>query len=135
MHNSPFIWNMQGIRKTTFETRTLLVALLAGLLLVAPCKVRNSIESSLGLTTTKISNKIKATASKSHCATYGATQMAQMETTSSTAPVSPFLPILLASVLVIKANRRENTMQWSALKAFALCIPLYILYLHFKVYL
>ena len=66
---------MPGIHNTTFDIRILFITLLAGVLLVAPCKVRNSLEHSLGLEKSEVSNKIKTTLTSGSCTSFEAAQL------------------------------------------------------------
>jgi len=126
---------MQGNQNSTFETRILLATLLAGLLLVAPCKVRNTIETSLGMTTSKVSNKIKSTVAKTSCASYDANLAAKTEMGSSQDLGLSLAPAILSVALLFPIRNSENNVLSTRFKKSSLIVPLYILYLHFKVYL
>jgi hypothetical protein len=126
---------MQGIHNATPKTHLWLSVLLVGLLLLAPCKIRNSIESSLGMTTSKVSNKIKATPAKSGCAQYTANDLARTETSHASHPLVPMLPTLLSLTIVVREEQVAQFRSIVSKTVVALAVPLYILYRHFKVYL
>lgn len=124
---------MQGIHKSTFDMRILFTALLAGLLLVAPCKVRNSLEHSLGLEKSEVSNKIKTTVSVTSCTSYEAVQISQDHTTHVLDIGNLQLPALASTVRFTVSNS-ENTFSAVEKQPFATVVPLYILYRQFQVY-
>lgn len=125
---------MQGIHNA-IKTHLWLSVLLVGLLLLAPCKVRNSIESSLGMTTSKVSNKIKTTPAKSGCAQFTANDLAKREAAAASNPWVPVLPALLSLTIVVREAQVARIQRIVSKTAVALAVPLYILYRHFKVYL
>nr|WP_297785838.1 hypothetical protein [uncultured Allomuricauda sp.] len=123
---------MPGIHNTTFDIRILFIALLAGVLLVAPCKVRNSLEHALGLEKSEVSNKLKTTASSNACASYEAVQMensAAYELGISTL-VSP---TVITDALFTISNSDETGYTYQK-QHLASVVPLYILYRQFKIY-
>ncbi|MCK0159898.1 hypothetical protein [Allomuricauda sp. F6463D] len=124
---------MQGIHKSTFDMRILFTTLLAGLLLVAPCKVRNSLEHSLGLEKSEVSNKLKTTISIKSCASYEAVQISQDHTTKVVDIGTLQLPAMASTIVFTASN---NHKKFSAVKKqpFAAEVPLYILYRQFQVY-
>lgn len=124
---------MQGIHKSTFDMRILFTALLAGLLLVAPCKVRNSLEHSLGLKKSEVSNKIKTTVSVKSCTFYEAVQVSQDHTTNILDIGALQLPAMASTVLFATSNS-ENTFSAVKKHPFASVVPFYILYRQFQVY-
>tara|TARA_R110000764_G_scaffold219818_1_gene307870 strand:+ start:302695 stop:303066 length:372 start_codon:yes stop_codon:yes gene_type:complete len=122
---------MPGIHKSTFDIRILFIALLAGVLLVAPCKVRNSLEHALGLEKSEVSNKIKTTVSAS-CASYEAVQHSE-STTSQSDMAAALLPAVTTPSYFTASNSGKHF--YAAEKQnFASVVPLYILYRQFKIY-
>ena len=122
---------MPGIHKSTFDIRILFTALLAGLLLVAPCKVRNSLEHALGLEKSEVSNKIKTTVSAS-CASYEAVQhsestVLQLDRATSLLPAVP-------TPSYFTAFNSGKHLYAAEKQRFASVVPLYILYRQFKIY-
>jgi len=131
---SYFIWNMQGIRTSPPSTKKGLSVLLIGLLLLAPCKVRNTLESSLGLTTTKVTNKIKATtASKTCCASFVTVSTSKGKEVN-TQPL-PFLPVTTTALAALGSTRSQQLLPTANKVALPPSVPLYILYHQFKGYL
>jgi len=122
---------MPGIHNTTFDIRILFIALLAGVLLVAPCKVRNSLEHALGLEKSEVSNKIKTTVSAS-CASYEAVQhsestVLQLDRATSLLPAVP-------TPSYFTAFNSGKHLYAAEKQRFASVVPLYILYRQFKIY-
>jgi hypothetical protein len=106
------------------------------MLLVAPCKVRNSIEVALGIEKTEVSNKIKSVVPPICCAT-----QAKVVCTadSHTAKKHRLAPV----ALVNNTNRAidfnevidlENPKGISELQLPGITVPYYILHSNFKVY-
>lgn len=126
---------MQVIHNSKPKTQFWGTVLLVGLLLLAPCKVRNSIESSLGMATSKVSNKIKTTTSKNNCAHYTADVVAYTSTADTSNPWVPFLPALLSFTIIVREDQFTQFRRIVTKKVVSLAVPLYILYRHFKVYL
>lgn len=123
---------MPGIHKSTFDIRILFIALLAGLLLVAPCKVRNSLEHALGLEKSEISNKIKTTVSTS-CASYEAVQHSENIESHQLDRTTALLPAVTTPSYFTASNSGKHF--YAAEKQnFASVVPLYILYRQFKIY-
>ncbi len=123
---------MQPIHSTTFDTRILFLALMAGLLLVAPCKVRNSLEHALGLEKSEVSNKIKTTVSTKSCASYEAVQ-STADTSIVMGMATAMLPAISIDLFVATSNSKNNFFTAQQQKA-ASVVPLYILYRQFKIY-
>lgn len=125
---------MQGIRTSQANPKKWLSVLLIGLLLLAPCKVRNTIESSLGLTTTKATNKIKTTvASKACCASLVSVSTSKAKK-ANTQPL-PYLPVT-PTVLAVHGPTRGHQVPHATYEvALPPSVPLYILYHQFKGYL
>ncbi|TXJ91024.1 hypothetical protein [Flagellimonas pelagia] len=125
---------MQGIRTSPPSTKKWLSVLLIGLLLLAPCKVRNTIESSLGLTTTKVTNKIKATtASKTCCASFVTVSTSKAKEVN--AQPLPFLPVTTTALAALGSTRNQLVLDSNNKVALSPSVPLYILYHQFKGYL
>ncbi|TXK00083.1 hypothetical protein [Flagellimonas aequoris] len=125
---------MQGIHTSPPSTKKGLSVLLIGLLLLAPCKVRNTIESSLGLTTTKVTNKIKATAaSKTCCASFVTVSTAKAKEIN--AQPLPFLPITTTALAALGSTGNQPLLHSDNEVALPPSVPLYILYQQFKGYL
>ena len=125
---------MQGIRTSPPSTKKGLSVLLIGLLLLAPCKVRNTIESSLGLTTTKVTNKIKATAaSKTCCASFVLASSAKAKEVN-TQPL-PYLPVSTTALADLGSTGAQQQLHSNKEVALPPSVPLYILYHQFKGYL
>ena len=122
---------MPGIHKSTFDIRILFTALLAGLLLVAPCIVRNSLEHALGLEKSEVSNKIKTTVSAS-CASYEAVQHSE-STVSQLDRATALLPAL-ATPSYFAASNSGKHLYAAEKQSVASVVPLYILYRQFKIY-
>ncbi len=123
---------MPGIHKSTFDIRILFTALLVGLLLVAPCKVRNSLEHALGLEKSEVSNKIKTTVSAS-CASYEAVQYSENTASQQLDRTTALLPAVATPCYFTTSNSGKNV--YAAEKQpFASVVPLYILYRQFKIY-
>ena len=125
---------MQGIRTSPPSTKKGLSVLLIGLLLLAPCKVRNTIESSLGLTTTKVTNKIKATAaSKSCCASFVTVSTSKAKEVN--AQPLPFLPVTTTALADLGSTSAQQQLHSYKEVGLPPSVPLYILYHQFKGYL
>nr|WP_288933321.1 hypothetical protein [uncultured Allomuricauda sp.] len=123
---------MPGIHKSTFDIRILFTALLAGSLLVAPCKVRNSLEHALGLEKSEVSNKIKTTVSTS-CASYEAVQHSESTAPHQLDRTTALLPAVPTPSYFTASNSGKHL--YAAEKQnFASVVPLYILYRQFKIY-
>lgn len=122
---------MPGIHSTTFDIRILFIALLAGLLLVAPCKVRNSLEHALGLEKSEVSNKIKTTVSTS-CASYEAVQHSESTTSQSDMATAPLPAVTTPSYFT--ASSSGKNLCAAEKESVASVVPLYILYRQFKIY-
>jgi len=122
---------MPGIHKSTFDIRILFTALLAGLLLVAPCKVRNSLEHALGLEKSEVSNKIKTTVSAS-CASYEAVQ--HSESNVLQLDIATALLPAVATISYFTASNSEKHLYAAEKQPFASVVPLYLLYRQFKIY-
>jgi len=123
---------MPEIHKSTFDIRILFTALLAGLLLVAPCKVRNSLEHALGLEKSEVSNKIKTTVSTS-CASYEAVQHRESTTSHQLDRATALLPAV-ATPSYFTASNSGKHLNAAEKQRFASVVPLYILYRQFKIY-
>ncbi|WP_437395052.1 hypothetical protein [Flagellimonas lutimaris] len=123
---------MPGIHKSTFDIRILFTALLAGLLLVAPCKVRNSLEHALGLEKSEVSNKIKTTISTS-CASYEAVQHNENTSSHQLDRTTALLPALAIPSYFTVSNSGKH-LYAAEKQRFASVVPLYILYRQFKIY-
>ncbi len=123
---------MPGIHKSTFDIRILFTALLAGLLLVAPCKVRNSLEHALGLEKSEVSNKIKTTVSVS-CASCEAVQHSESTTSYQLDIATALLPAVATPSYFTASNSGKNLYAVEK-QPFASVVPLYILYRQFKIY-
>ena len=123
---------MQSIHNTIFGTRILFLALLAGLLLVAPCKVRNSLEHALGLEKSEVSNKIKTTVSVESCASYEAVQ--PTADSSIVMDMATALWPALSIDLFVAASNIENNFFTAQQQKAASVVPLYILYRQFKIH-
>ncbi|WP_228235680.1 hypothetical protein [Allomuricauda sp. M10] len=125
---------MQGIRTSQSSTKKWLSVLLIGLLLLAPCKVRNTIESSLGLTTTKVTNKIKATvASKTCCASFVTISSAKAKEVN--AQPLPYLPVSTTVLADLGSTSAQQQLHSNKELGLPPSVPLYILYHQFKGYL
>ena len=122
---------MPGIHKSTFDIRILFTALLAGLLLVAPCKVRNSLEHALGLEKSEVSNKIKTTISAS-CVSYEAVQ--HSESTVLQLDMATALLPAVATPSYFTASNSGKHLYDAEKQPFASVVPFYILYRQFKIY-
>ncbi|MDF0716300.1 hypothetical protein PY092_09090 [Muricauda sp. 334s03] len=133
MQNWFFLWNMTDIRTSTFDLRILFIALLAGMLLVAPCKVRNSLEHSLGLEKSEVSNKLKTTVSTKSCVSYGIAQQTEGTFTNVLGMVTPVLPVVPTPNFHSLPNS-EDTVYVTAKQSLVSNVPFYILYRQFKVY-
>ncbi|WP_421802487.1 hypothetical protein [Flagellimonas sp.] len=123
---------MPGIHKSTFDIRILFTALLAGLLLVAPCKVRNSLEHALGLEKSEVSNKIKTTVSTS-CASYEAVQHSESTTSHQLDRTTAPLPAVTTPSYFAASNSGKH-LYVAEKQSVASVVPLYILYRQFKIY-
>ncbi|OMP30037.1 hypothetical protein [Mangrovimonas sp. DI 80] len=107
------------------------------LLLLSPCKVRNYIQSELGITTTEASNKSKSTLGKSTCSDFEIAKMLPQYSKEKVAKdrlanagMASFSPKLWASETDNKVFVSSET------KApLGTSVPLYILYRNFKNYL
>ncbi|MBR9854442.1 MAG: hypothetical protein GYB37_07675 [Algicola sp.] len=123
---------MPGIRTSTIDLRFLFTALLAGMLLVAPCKVRNTLELSLGLEKSEASNKLKTTVSSLSCASYEAVQNNNTVFQELVKP-APFGPSGSVSTQykVLEANVSNYIPKEHSLSTV---VPFYILYRQFQVY-
>lgn len=124
---------MQPFHNTTFDIRILSIALLAGLLLVAPCKVRNSLERSLGLEKSEVSNKLKTTVSVESCASYEAVQLTEGTPTDAQGMVTVLLRAVSMDSFDTTLNS-ENSFFATQQHKVASVVPLYILYRQFKIY-
>lgn len=106
---------------------------LALLLLISPCKVRNSIQTELGVPQTKVLNKGQSSISQSDCQTFEVSDAA--ETTAkpnfkhldfliSEVHYSEFTTSLLKHYIIPSPSRNQLVSD----------IPLYILYHNLKIY-
>lgn len=123
---------MLGIHKSTFDIRILFTALLAGLLLVAPCKVRNSLEHALGLEKSEVSNKIKTTVSTS-CTSYEAVQHSESTVSHQLDRTTALLQAVITPSYFTASNSGKN-LYAAEKQSVASVVPLYILYRQFKIY-
>ncbi|MBZ9619547.1 hypothetical protein [Psychroflexus lacisalsi] len=107
---------------------------LAALLLLSPCKLRNFIQSELGVDQTQVTNKSKSLASQSSCQfqdiiqTKSAQSPSDVQQFSDAGHINFSIDFEVASLSSSVQNEyiRPN---------LASSVPLYILFNHFKVYL
>ncbi|WP_430810017.1 MULTISPECIES: hypothetical protein [unclassified Carboxylicivirga] len=126
---------MKEKRSIKHITTLLAIAGTALLLLLSPCKVRNSIEVSLGLKTTEVANKSKATLQLSSCVWHS-------NIVSEAAAVSAFKQLIEgwahlhgASACVVMPRFVNRSIQTEDVLMAAHPVPLYILFRNFKAYL
>lgn len=115
-------------------TRLSLLGLIM-LLLLSPCKVRNSIEFALGIPQTKVSNRNIATVSNNSCSVYEV-RNAKVSVSQPTKPKPPLLTVTISSndgkiIGVFNPTFTRNE-RW---EESASPVPYYLLYQNFKVYL
>jgi len=106
---------------------------LALLLLLSPCKVRNVIQTELGIPQTKVTNKSQSTVSQSNCQTFEYSKMVE-SISKPTFQQSNFLipkafrlsftPYLLKHSFNINTSKSQPVSD----------VPFYILYQNLKVY-
>ncbi len=125
---------MEKKNNNTLLIRMLSASLLISLLVLAPCKVRNAIESTFDLEQTEVLNKSVTTLSSS-CIASVETQLIQNVT--STEPISTFAKGIVHSeerIEVSKTSEENNNYSLVEINSFQ-ATPLYILYQSLKVYL
>lgn len=125
---------MEKKNNNTLLIRMLSASLLISLLILAPCKVRNAIESTFDLEQTEVLNKSVTTLSSS-CIASVETQLIQNVT--STEPISTFAKGIVHSeerIEVSKTSEENNNYSLVEINSFQ-ATPLYILYQSLKVYL
>lgn len=102
------------------------------LLLLSPCKVRNFIQSELGIPQTKVSNKSQTTVSNSNCSSYEVT----IDTLAKKKSHPLQSAVITPKVDFVLTNFNTNfSFSYKARNHSTLSIPLYILYQNFKDYL
>lgn len=104
------------------------------LLLLSPCKVRNSIQAELGIPQTNALNKSQSVISQSNCQTFEFSQVVQ--TISKSTVEQAYIPIILEGCsfgLILKKNKHSFLLNKSR-STQATDVPYYILYQNLKVY-
>lgn len=102
-------------------------------ILVAPCKVRQFIQSELGLPITEVSNKSQTTVNSLKCVSYEVSASIEI----GVKPYSVAVPVFFASVPSFSANsiaREPLRGKESSLNKIPSLVPLYILYQNLKIY-
>lgn len=123
---------MTTLRQGRIST-LLFSAFLAVMLLVVPCKVRNSIEDALGIPQTSVLNKSQ-TAHHSCCVEK--TDIV-LTSTVETAGISAFLfqPDFISHEALFAAEENDFETGYNYLENSSTTVPLYILYQQYKVHL
>ena len=109
---------------------------LALMLLVAPCKVRNSIEVALGIEKTEVSNKIKSVVPPICCATHAKMVCATDSHTAKKHRLASvaFVHNAKTDIDFNEVVERENPKGISNHQPQGITVPYYILHSNFKVY-
>lgn len=122
------------MNKTAFhKIKSFAIPLLALLLLVAPCSVRNQLETSLGLATTKPLNPAKSTATQTtFCAIWENTSEKQNAPTFKKQEQLKIPVVSTANFLRVEENK--NTRHLVITKGSNWNPPYYILYKRLKIF-
>lgn len=104
------------------------------LLLLSPCKVRNHIQSELGLLQTEVSNKSISTLRNS-CNTFGASIKATVVSKASARHFPAFLSSRLYSASAIIDLFNTSISSYKGRNSLTSFVPYYILYRNFKHFL
>ena len=122
------------MNKTAFhKIKSFAIPLLALLLLVAPCSVRNQLETSLGLRTSKPLNPLKTTASQSSfCAIWQNTS--EKENASSSKKQAEIKISVVKTVAFFSTSENQDTKFLVINKGSNWTPPYYILYKRLKIF-
>lgn len=110
------------------------VFVLALLLLISPCKVRNFIQAELGVPQTSVLNQSKTTISSVSCAAFELAETDLSSTTSETKVPGKFTCVVFFAFHFTAQSKVKKNHRISKAELIA-TLPLYILYQNFQVYL